>query len=122
MRTIALLAVVTLTSCAAPAPRPMPPAHAGPELVVHVEEAGDPHLEGLSGVTVTAITADGREIPAGRTFGGDVRLDKASLRAENARLLLFCLEAHHCVALRIANDSLYDFDEYWVDLPKLVLR
>jgi hypothetical protein len=119
---MALVLVAALSSCAAPPPRTTPLAHAGPELVVHVDEAGVLPTQALSGVTVVAITADGREVPAGKTFGGDVRLDKASLRAENARLLLFCVEAHHCVALRIENDSLYDFDEYWVDLPRIVLR
>lgn len=77
----------------------------------------------LNGVLVTAITESGEEVLVGKTFGGIVRLNKQDLREKRARVLLSCAQPFfQCVALRIADQRLYEFDEYYVDLPRVVLR
>jgi len=101
---------------------PKPPAIAGPELAIHVFADCDRPEIALSGVEVTAITADGHELKLGHTFGDLIRINKAKLRASDARGLLLCEEHFHCVALRISEESLYAFDEYYVDLPKVTVR
>lgn len=119
----AVVAIALAGCIQAPPPRPTPPPVAGPELLVRVSIACELPDNALSGVTVTAVTDEGKELKLGTTFGGLIRLQKETLRQNRANLLLFCLPPYfRCVALRVADDNLYAFDEYYVDLPKIVLR
>ena len=124
MKAYSLLIALALAACThAPAPRPAPPAVIGRELLVHVAVLGELPENALTGVKVTALTDDGKEVNLGATFVGVIHLDKEMLRRNHANVLLFCLPPYfRCVALRVADDDLYRFNEYWVDLPKIVYR
>jgi len=119
-----ILSTAFALACAVqPPPYHVAPPAPGPELMLRVSEAGSMPENALDGVLVTAVTDSGEEVLVGKTFGGIVRLNKQDLRAKHARVLLLCAQPFfQCVALRIADQRLYDFDEYWVDLPRVVLR
>lgn len=119
---VAFTAIYALGCATSAATVPAPPVVAGPELALHVFAACDQPEVSLSGVEVTAISADGRELKLGHTFGDLIRINKAKLRADDARVLLVCAEYFECVALRIDEQNLYAFDEYYVDLPKVTVR
>lgn len=118
---VAMLGVV-LAACASNPPQPARPPLPGPRLTIHVYRACDTPAAMLSGVAISAVTADGREVSLGSTHAGAITLEKARLRAEHARLLLFSLKYSETVVLRIDEQDLYAFDEYFVDLPMMVYR
>src|SRR5437588_4429162 len=115
--------IILLSFVIACAPRPpvqlVPPPAAGPRLKIFVYQIGATSQVLLPGVAVTGITVDGRELQLGTTTAGSITLEKDKLRAENVRLLLFCARYFECVALRVEEQQLYEFDEYYVDLPQV---
>ena len=122
-----LVAVGTAVACRVPNPVISPPAAPGPELTFFVRAAGQLPLQDLSGVRVTGITAEGARAEFGRTWAGKLTLQKDRLRSESIQVLMFCLDGFHCSAYDLASEteprapSLYDFDEWNVDLAPFVV-
>ena len=123
--TIAAFAFLVIMGCVPPPPpQQTRPPLPGPELTLHVYAAAC-RLPGtdVSGATVTAIAKDGREIQLGNTFGADIRIKKSRLREINARYVIVCSRPiFQCVALDVDENQLYECDEYYVDLPAVLLR
>ena len=126
MRTLAsALLVVFALSCAGSRPflQPAPPPAPGPNLTFLVHEANKLPLEELSGVTVIAVGRGGRT-ELGHTFGGRFTIEKARLRALDPEFVVFCVEGFWCAAVDVREQrapSLYEFDEYRIDLATLAV-
>src|SRR5262252_6598187 len=117
-----LLAGLILASGAA-CSHTTPPAHKppavaqSPDVLFEVVLAGTRPYESLSGVEVSLIAGDGRVIPVGKTFAGQIRVSKAKIREVNATLVLFCGQFTFCGAVLVHQPtfSILDFDEYHLE-------
>jgi|GEM_PF-7034867 len=121
---IALLVISTL-SCAVSRPAlqaALPPAP-GPDLTFLVQQANQLPLEELSGVAVIAVGPKGRT-QLGHTFGGHFTVSKERLRALDPEFLVFCYEGYWCAAIDLHDQrspSLYEYDEYRIDLATIAV-
>ena len=123
MKYAALVLLLAMSCTTARPPRSAPSPQPGPDLVFHVYVHGQQPEAAVNGCVVTAIGHNGEEIILGKTFGSDLRVSKAKLQEMDARVLLFCGgPLFECVALKVAEQQLYAYDEYYVDLPLVILR
>lgn len=128
MRTyVAVTMLLSLVACSASRALPVAPASPGPDLTFIVRVAGQLPVQELTGVRVTGIARDGRRLDLGKTFAGKLTVRKGELRSNDVQLVLFCHPSFHCSAYDIAAEraeggpSLFDFDEWDVELAPIVI-
>ena len=122
------LTFAAVTACAtAIKPAVRASVASGPNITFTVREAGKLPLVNLPGVTVTGIRTDGSRLEVGRTVDGRITVAKARLRMEQVQLLVFSLRNFHSVAVDLASNtvpaepSVFEFDEYNIELPIVVV-
>ena len=115
---VSILASLQLACSHAPAPGPA----AVPESQVVRFFVGATGGAMLEGVSVSLITADGREVALGKTDAfGTIDVSAQGLQERHAILVLFEKEWHFSAAVRV-NDDLLRFGDYLVTLSPVAFR